>query len=102
MDTPARSSFSAIIFLDFGLPNSPTQLVIYLSSSQNKQQKVCETVLYLTTEYTKKFPAANLLYFVSVFSDVSNEHFLHEHTIRIIIQILTIQERSPKGRGIIQ
>ena len=61
MDTPERSSFRAIIFQDFGLPNSPTKLVIYLSSSQNKQQKVRETVLYLTTEYIKKFPAANFL-----------------------------------------
>jgi hypothetical protein len=61
MDTPERSSFRAIIFQDFGLPDSPTQLVIYLSSSQHKQQKVRETVLYLTTEYIEKFLAANLL-----------------------------------------
>jgi len=61
MDTPERSFFRAIIFQDFGLPNSPTQLVIYLSSSQNKQQKVRETVLYLTSKYIKKLPGANLL-----------------------------------------
>jgi len=36
-----------------------------LSSSQNKQQKVRETVLYLTTEYIKKVSCCEFSLFIS-------------------------------------
>ena len=50
-----------VIFVRSFSETSGCLTVQHSSSSQNKQQKVHETVLYLTTENIKKFPAANLL-----------------------------------------